>query len=115
MTMKFAKPGSVSTGTLRTPDLLEAFAWKAMSLLASDVTKITKAPVQWEEHDDLCRHALHLVAHWRDEGRELPEDEDAQETLDALMGLLDEYAPAGHMFGAHPGDGADFGYWPEEE
>ena len=35
--------------------------------------------------------------------------------LEELFDLLNECAPDGHYFGAHPGDGADYGYWAVEE
>lgn len=43
------------------------------------------------------------------------ESEDADFDLDELTNLLNDAAPAGHYFGAHPGDGADFGFWPHED
>ena len=34
--------------------------------------------------------------------------------LDELFDILNNYAPDGYYFGAHPGDGSDYGYWTEE-
>ena len=39
---------------------------------------------------------------------------DDQNLLESVMAVLETYAPAGHYFGAHPGDGSDFGFWPIE-
>lgn len=34
--------------------------------------------------------------------------------LEDLFDVLDAYAPEGYFFGAHPGDGSDYGYWPSD-
>src|SRR5579884_541198 len=40
--------------------------------------------------------------------------EDADRDWEALIDALNEYAPDFMYFGAHPGDGADYGFWLPE-
>lgn len=96
------KPGTIVWGTHREEDLWEAF-----------------------------RPYLPDEADWVLEGDELYQqiisDELDDDTVCALSMRLDdiinnevydymnEIAPAGHYFGAHPGDGSDFGFWEIEE
>lgn len=40
--------------------------------------------------------------------------EDADYDLESLFDALNDYAPAYFYFGAHPGDGSDYGYWLSE-
>lgn len=37
-------------------------------------------------------------------------EQDASEFIEVLFDALGELAPEGYYFGAHPGDGADFGF-----
>jgi len=37
------------------------------------------------------------------------------ELVNDLCDALQEHAPAGHYFGAHEGDGSDYGFWPTAE
>jgi hypothetical protein len=46
---------------------------------------------------------------------EAADDEDATILLECCFDLLDDIAPEGTYFGAHEGDGADFGFWTYEE
>jgi hypothetical protein len=41
--------------------------------------------------------------------------EECTYALSLLFDLLDGCAPDGCYFGAHPGDGSDFGYWESEQ
>jgi hypothetical protein len=43
------------------------------------------------------------------------DSEDASEAVYELMEYLNEYAPAYGYFGAHPGDGSDYGFWLHED
>lgn len=42
---------------------------------------------------------------------EYADQERADEILTGLFNKLDSIAPDGYRFGAHEGDGADFGFW----
>lgn len=95
--------GTVIHRTLRSQDLLPTF-WELYQ----------KRGNEWD------------VASFRDrltaEGYELavgddehPYWDDANETVNDLIDRLNATAPEGFYFGAHPGDGSDFGFWQNEE
>ena len=99
-----AQAGSISSGTLRTEDRLKTFAAE-LRMLASR----NPEDAQFQAHCRLASEAHYLLGRdWEDEGVR----EDAGEVLNSLFDALDAYAPEGCRFGAHEGDGADFGYWP---
>ena len=85
--------GTVIHGTLRTQDLLEAF---------SEELNLRAGANQPESI------ALLIVAA---QGID-PDSDDAGYILEELFDTLNEYAPEGSYFGAHEGDGSDFGFWP---
>ena len=97
--MRKADPGTVSWGTLRTEDLIETF----LDFL--------------EEHG----HPYSIV--FREEYEKIlknKNDETKEEYLEYLLNediwdAMQALEPDGYYFGAHPGDGADFGYWKEED
>jgi hypothetical protein len=105
--------GTISEGTLRLEDLIPRFAATLKTLLESATAdgaaesprrarrrKLTEADVaEIEQRFDVPGYF---------------DSEDAAEDLDWLQDQLNEYAPDGHWFGAHPGDAADFGFWPPE-
>lgn len=93
-----AEPGSVSHGTLRTQDLLEAFTAELKRLRP--------------EHK-LLAEAERRIAAFSVVPLFPADDEDASWlVIEGLMDALNECAPDGHYFGAHEGDGSDFGFWP---
>jgi hypothetical protein len=77
--------GSISTGTLRTEDLIPAFRAALEATGNQGALALHEAPV--DERDELA-------------------------TLEIA---LQEACPPFVYFGAHPGDGADFGFWPDME
>lgn len=88
--------GSVSSGTLRTEDLAPAF--------------IAELRRHWPEK------ATELEAAWdRGEGAWDVVGDEPEQVVSELIDALNEVAPEGYYFGAHWGDGADFGWWPGED
>jgi hypothetical protein len=78
--------GSLSTGTMLPAHLIPTF----MAELPAD----HKLRREYDEH-----------------GYNVAEEDDI---LEMLFDALDNLAPDGTYFGAHPGDGADYGFWPVE-
>jgi hypothetical protein len=87
----FADFGSISSGTMRAEDLCDSFAWE-LSTLARRAGRI-------REFSDLIKSA-----------RTAPDDE----VLSDLFDALEQFAPPYGYFGAHIGDGADYGFWLSE-
>jgi hypothetical protein len=87
---------TVIHGTLRPEDLVAAFT--------DEYERIGGRP------DNIKSFRSHLL---------LEEGEDREEELhfdlEDLYELLNELAPEGTSFGAHEGDGSDFGFWTYEE
>lgn len=85
--------GSVSSGTHRPEDLIPAFN-DALREITGGCPLVTETD-EYIESDDFAG------GHFRD----------ACEVMDDLDRHLSEYAPPFCYFGAHDGDGADFGFW----
>lgn len=100
--------GSVSHATMREQDLLPAF----MDVL--------------EDHDEAAWYQIKTAFTVEfdmtyDQFLDLPEDDDRwrSEALAYILNedvynAMQEIAPDGYYFGAHPGDGSDYGFWPAE-
>ena len=98
---RLLEPGTVSHGTLRERDLLSAFSETLATLVTTDSADLRLL----KEADGL----LELEEWTTEQARE------AADLLDELFEALNDYCPAGHGFGAHEGDGSDFGCWSYED
>jgi len=102
--------GSISTGTLRTEDLLPAFAYKMGELTHNPISNTSKYPN--EAMAKLWDEAIHLIG--TDQWWTLdPEDSGVDGLLNDLTDALNELCPPFVYFGTLEGDGADFGFWPD--
>jgi len=91
--------GSVSSATMRPEDLIPAFLWEL------------------EHQDKLLKGHKGLIKeiNSRMEAEDYYETEDSGYDLEDLFDALNEYAMPGFYFGSHPGDGADYGFWLDED
>lgn len=81
---------TVSSGTLRTEDLLQAFI---------EYIPEEEYPEIHSEYESITDF----------------DSEEAGYFLQDVVMVMYELAPVGYYFGAHPGDGACFGFWEIEE
>ncbi len=92
--------GSVSSGTMRTEDLIPSFLWEAQHL----------APTQDERKQvNAIRKASDVnedAEYWQSVG--------VGYDLEALFDILNNHCPPYMYFGSHTGDGADYGVWLSE-
>ena len=114
--MKYAQPGTVSHGTLRDIDLVDAFtdaleALQQQNLYTSDGDELRLVA--------LNEHVTTVLANVEQNRTELragyADSEACLWDLEALTDCLEAFAPEGHYFGAHWGDGSDFGFWPSDD
>lgn len=90
--------GTVSHGTMREEDLIPCFA-ELLEELAKEANRL-------EDFAALLQEAGAYAEGIKDE---------TIDPLDILVDLFDalnEFAPEGCYFGAHEGDGSDYGFWP---
>lgn len=113
-TIKPATLGSISHGTLRTEDLLSAFI-SELEWQVSRNGEYFSRPENFGERDNLASLIGEAQDCFAEDGNEIDADKEyeaselANETLpDALNSFAGPYC----YFGAHEGDGSDFGYWP---
>jgi hypothetical protein len=97
--------GTLIHATLRTQDLIPCFL---------DAVR-EYAPAEYEQI--MVSAFGPIPAYVQDEGDscEWWQSDDASYLLEDLFNILNDVAPAGYYFGAHEGDGSDFGFWPLSE
>ena len=94
-----AQVGSISSGTLLTADLISAFV--------SELDYLT----QDQSHAALLDEANK----WLEQDEDARDEEEGHDLANLLFDALDEHAPPYCYFGAHEGNGSDFGFWPSWE
>ena len=114
--IKAASFGSVSEGTLKTADLLSAFI-SELEWQVSRNGEFFGRPENFELRDKLANLVGEAQDCFAESGDEI--DENKQDEADGVCNdmadvLSDWFAPAYGYFGAHAGDGADFGFWPQD-
>ena len=116
ITLKPASFGSISTGTLRTQDLLSAFISEGESQQLRNGAFLA-TPEGMPLRDRLAKVIGEAQDAFADDGETLSEsgEEFGEEIVNDFCDVLSEFAPAYGDFGAHCGDGADFGYWVDVE
>jgi hypothetical protein len=106
--------GSITRGTLRPEDLIPRFAETLQHLVESRLKDLIENPppdfdYQWDACISILKDLgrldgnLDYDSYWEEDGH--------VDDLKWLNNRLNDFAPAGHYFGAHPGDGSDFGFW----
>ena len=100
--------GSWCSGSLKHEDIFDPHIQALTSAL-----DFAEAGRDADEMEKARRELAEIERRHNDEG--YYESETAQLDLDALSSLLNDFAPEGYYWGAHPGDGADFGYWRSDE
>lgn len=92
--------GSISEGTMRPEDLIPEF--------------LSELRYRMRERRIKGHAALYREIDKRSDAEGYYETEEADRDLEALFDALGEYAGPYFYFGAHPGDGADYGFWLSE-
>jgi len=94
--------GTVSHGTMRPEDLIPDFLYELKH----------QKPCH-RSHRKLIREIESNVQRMKSPA--YFDSEQVQWDLEALFDALNEYAPPYFYFGAHPGDGSDYGYWLSDD
>lgn len=95
--------GTLIHGTMRPEDLIPAFA--------NELERLAKANNQESEHSELLKDCREINFSDNSTGNL----DNINYCLEDLFTALDDFAPDYAYFGANPGDGSDYGFWPIED
>ena len=104
--------GSVSTGTLRTEDLIPAFM-SALDRLGKELPGDLECLSRLEYIDVTTIPQIADNVSVIDDDDDYWNSEEAGWDMESLTQALEECCPPFVYFGAIEGDGADFGFWPD--
>ena len=115
--------GSVSSGTMRPEDLIPAFCseleyrakhdtWIPAKVRRAHLAAVRDINASMQTHGETDGYDAKGEYHY--DAGDYYESEDAESDLESLFDALEAYAGPYFYFGAHPGDGADYGYWLSE-
>jgi hypothetical protein len=91
--------GSVSHATMREEDLIPAFIWELRQM----------KPLRRED-----RRLLRAIEARMEKPGYYDSEDSSFDLNECLFDALDTYALPYFYFGAHPGDGSDYGFWLSE-
>jgi hypothetical protein len=103
--------GTIIHGTLRLEDLIPAFIAELRVMESIKPGADERAKVIRYQN---ISHTLSEIERAMEDPLYFDGDE-APEDCDWIMDRLNKHAPDGMYFGAHQGDGSDFGWWTVDE
>jgi hypothetical protein len=108
--------GSISHSTMRAEDLIPRFCDTLDDIRDNYVYCDTGEEQTARHHHERINNLLASIEQNRSEvGDDYYTSDAALYDLDSLFDMLNEYAAPYFYFGAHPGDGADYGFWLSED
>ena len=108
--MKTLELGSISHGTLRDEDLIPVF----MDTLETMDAKRAKS-LRWQYRKLFNYYSEERIKPYSDREIERLNVDASYLVNEVLYDALNEHCPSYTYFGAHPGDGSDFGVWVSDE
>jgi hypothetical protein len=103
MSKRYAPIGTVSHATMRNEDLIDSFT--------RELEKAMKE-YKWQRQTSIVNAYGEYRQLIKEARRCNHDDEHATDVVSELFDALNDFAPPYTYFGAHEGDGSDYGFWP---